>query len=277
MRIAEGLRRARERLPESDSAGLDAELLLCSVLGCDRARLYARPEQGLSQTQAALFDERIERRAEGRPVAYLLGKKEFWSLELSVSKDTLIPRPETELLVERALALLPAGCARRVLDAGAGSGAIAIAIAKERPASRIIAVDNSPAALTIARKNIAAHGLRRIKLIQADWLNFKHERPYDLIVSNPPYIAADDPHLKRGDLRFEPRAALVAGQDGLAAIRQLVPGAAPHLKPGGWLLLEHGWRQGRAVRALFKAARFGRVGTLRDHNRLERVTGGQWQ
>ena len=277
MRIAEGLRRARERLPESDSAGLDAELLLCSVLRCDRARLYARPEQGLSQTQAALFDERIEQRAEGRPIAYLLGKKEFWSLALSVSKDTLIPRPETELLVERALALLPAGCAREVLDAGAGSGAIAIAIAKERPASRIVAVDNSPAALTIARKNIAAHGLRRIKLIQADWLNFKHERPYDLIVSNPPYIAADDPHLKRGDLRFEPRAALVAGQDGLAAIRQLVPGAAPHLKPGGWLLLEHGWRQGRAVRALFKAARFGRVGTLRDHNRLERVTGGQWQ
>lgn len=277
MRIAEGLRRARSRLPESDSAGLDAELLLCSVLRCDRARLYARPEQGLSQTQAALFDERIEQRAEGRPIAYLLGKKEFWSLALSVSKDTLIPRPETELLVERALALLPAGCAREVLDAGAGSGAIAIAIAKERPASRIVAVDNSPAALTIARKNIAAHGLRRIKLIQADWLNFKHERPYDLIVSNPPYIAADDPHLKRGDLRFEPRAALVAGQDGLAAIRQLVPGAAPHLKPGGWLLLEHGWRQGRAVRALFKAARFGRVGTLRDHNRLERVTGGQWQ
>ena len=277
MRIADGLRRARARLPESDSAGLDAELLLCSVLRCDRARLYARPEQGLSETQMALFDERIERRAEGRPVAYLLGKKEFWSLELSVSRDTLIPRPETELLVERALELLPAGCAREVLDAGTGSGAIAIAIAKERPASRIIAVDNSPAALAMARQNIAAHGLRRIKLIQADWLNFKHERPYDLIVGNPPYIAADDPHLKRGDLRFEPRAALVAGQDGLAAIRQLVPGAAPHLKPGGWLLLEHGWRQGRAARALFKAARFGRVGTLRDHNRLERVTGGQWQ
>lgn len=277
MRIADGLRRARERLPESDSAGLDAELLLCSVLRCDRARLYARPEQGLSQTQAALFDERIERRAEGRPIAYLLGKKEFWSLELSVSKDTLIPRPETELLVERALDLLPEGCARAVLDVGAGSGAIAIAIASERPRSRIIAVDNSPAALAMARKNIAAHGLRRIKLIQADWLNFKHERQYDLIVGNPPYIAADDPHLQRGDLRFEPRAALVAGQDGLAAIRQLVPDAARHLKPGGWLLLEHGWRQGRAVRALFKAARFGRVGTLRDHNRLERVTCGQWQ
>ena len=277
MRIADGLRRARERLPESDSAGLDAELLLCSVLRCDRARLYARPEQGLSETQAALFDERIERRAEGRPVAHLLGKKEFWSLELSVSKDTLIPRPETELLVERALELLPAGCAREVLDAGTGSGAIAIAIAKERPASRIIAVDNSPAALAMARQNIAAHGLWQIKLIRADWLNFKHERPYDLIVGNPPYIAADDPHLKRGDLRFEPRAALVAGQDGLAAIRQLVSGAAPHLKPGGWLLLEHGWRQGRAARALFKAARFGRVGTLRDHNRLERVTCGQWQ
>ena len=276
MRIADGLRRARERLPESDSAGLDAELLLCSVLRCDRARLYARPEQDLSRTQAALFNARIERRAEGRPVAYLLGKKEFWSLELSVSKDTLIPRPETELLVERALELLPTGCARGVLDAGAGSGAIAIAIAKERPESRIIAVDNSPAALAMARKNIAAHGLRRIKLIQADWLNFKHERPYDLIVSNPPYIAADDPHLKRGDLRFEPRAALVAGQDGLAAIRQLVPGAARQLKPGGWLLLEHGWRQGRAVRALFKAACFGRIDTLRDHNRLERVTCGQW-
>ena len=277
MRIADGLRQARERLPESDSAGLDAELLLCSVLRCDRARLYARPEQGLSRTQAALFDERIAQRAEGRPVAYLLGKKEFWSLELSVSKDTLIPRPETELLVEQALELLPAGCAREVLDAGAGSGAIAIAIAKERPESRISAVDNSPAALAMARQNIAAHGLRRIRLIQADWLNFKHERPYDLIVGNPPYIAADDPHLKRGDLRFEPRAALVAGQDGLAAIRQLVPGAARQLKPGGWLLLEHGWRQGRAVRALFKAAGFARIGTLRDHNRLERVTGGQWQ
>ena len=276
MRIADGLRLARERLPESDSAGLDAELLLCSVLRCDRARLYARPEQGLSQTQAALFNARIEQRAEGRPIAYLLGKKEFWSLELSVSEATLIPRPETELLVERALEILPAGCARAVLDAGAGSGAIAIAIAKERPESRISAVDNSPAALAMARQNIAAHGLRRIRLIEADWLNFKHERPYDLIVGNPPYIAADDPHLKRGDLRFEPRAALVAGQDGLAAIRQLVPGAARHLKPGGWLLLEHGWRQGRAVRALFKAAGFGRIDTLRDHSRLERITGGQW-
>lgn len=276
MRIADGLRQARARLPESDSAGLDAELLLCSVLRCDRARLYARPEQGLSQTQMALFNARIKQRAEGRPVAYLLGKKEFWSLDLSVSRDTLIPRPETELLVEKALELLPAGCAREVLDAGTGSGAIAIAIAKERPASRSIAVDNSPAALAMARQNIAAHGLWRIRLIQADWLNFKHECQYDLIVGNPPYIAADDPHLKRGDLRFEPRAALVAGQDGLAAIRQLVPGAARHLKPGGWLLLEHGWRQGRAVRALFKAARFGRVGTLRDHNRRERVTCGQW-
>lgn len=277
MRIGEGLRVARDRLRRSDSAGLDAELLLCSVLRCDRGRLYAHPEQGLTRTQAALFNARLKLRAEGRPMAYLLGKKEFWSLELAVSEDTLIPRPETELLVEKALELLPTERARNVLDAGAGSGAIAIAIARERPKSRIIAVDNSPAALAVARKNIAAHGLWRIRLIKADWLAFQHEHQYDLIVSNPPYIAADDPHLKQGDIRFEPRAALVAGRDGLAAIRRLVRAAAHHIKPGGWLLLEHGWRQGKAARALFEAARFKQVGTLRDDNRLERVTLGQWR
>lgn len=277
MRIAQGLRLARDRLRRSDSAGLDAELLLCSVLHCDRGRLYAHPEQGLTRTQAALFNERIKLRAEGRPMAYLLGKKEFWSLELAVSKDTLIPRPETELLVEKALEFLPTESARNVLDAGAGSGAIAIAIARERPKSRIIAVDNSPAALAVARKNTVAHGLRQIRLIKADWLAFKHEHRYDLIVSNPPYIAADDPHLKQGDIRFEPRAALVAGRDGLAAIRRLVRAAVNHIRPGGWLLLEHGWRQGRAARALFEAARFKQISTLRDDNRLERVTRGQWR
>ena len=277
MRIGEGLRLARDRLRRSDSAGLDAELLLCSVLRCDRGRLYAHPEQGLTRTQAALFNERVKLRAEGRPMAYLLGKKEFWSLELAVSKDTLIPRPETELLVEKALALLPKARARNVLDAGVGSGAIAIAIARERPKSRIIAVDNSPAALAVARKNIAAHGLRQIRLIKANWLAFKHAHQYDLIVSNPPYIAADDPHLKQGDIRFEPRAALVAGRDGLAAIRRLVRAAVNHIRPGGWLLLEHGWRQGKAARALFEAARFKQISTLRDDNRLERVTRGQWQ
>ena len=277
MRIGEGLRLARDRLRRSDSAGLDAELLLCSVLRCDRGRLYAHPEQGLTRTQAALFNERIKLRAEGRPMAYLLGKKEFWSLELAVSKDTLIPRPETELLVEKALELLPTERARNVLDAGAGSGAIAIAIARERPKSRIIAVDNSPAALAVARKNIVAHGLRRIRLIKANWLAFQHEHRYDLIVSNPPYIAANDPHLKQGDIRFEPRAALVAGRDGLAAIRRLVGAAVNHIRPGGWLLLEHGWRQGKAARALFEAARFKQISTLRDDNRLERVTLGQWR
>ncbi len=276
IQISERLRLARTRLRHSESAGLDAELLLCSVLGCDRGRLYAHPEQGLTRPQAALFNERLELRAEGRPMAYLLRKKEFWSLELCVSKDTLIPRPETELLVETALGLIPKESACHILEAGTGSGAIAIAIAKERPKSRITAVDNSAAALAIAEKNITTHGARQITLIKADWLEFKHAQPYGLIVGNPPYIAENDPHLKQGDIRFEPRAALVSGRDGLAATRQLVRAAVNHLRPGGWLLLEHGCRQGGAVRALFEAARFRRISTLCDYNRLERVTRGQW-
>ncbi|GAP66110.1 (protein release factor)-glutamineN5-methyltransferase [Mizugakiibacter sediminis] len=229
----------------------------------------------MDEAAQAVFAALLARRLAGEPVAYLVGRRGFWSLELEVTPATLIPRAETERLVELALARLPADAAARVADLGTGSGAIALAIARERPRARVVATDASAEALAVARRNAARLGLGNVVFAQGDWCAALGEaRDFDLIVSNPPYIAAGDPHLGEGDLRFEPAAALASGADGLDAIRRIVRDARAHLRPGGGLLFEHGYRQGAAVRALLAAAGYREVFSARDLEGRERVSGG---
>ena len=251
----------------------DAEVLLGHVLERPRSYLFAWPERALPEEQALSFAGLWQRRTAGEPVAYLTGEREFWSLPLRVSRDTLIPRPETELLVEQALALSLPGSAR-VVDLGTGSGAIAIALASERPTWEIDAVEASAAALAVARANGARHKVA-VRFSQGSWFE-PLQGQYDLLVSNPPYLAADDPHLGEGDLRFEPQAALVAEGGALCAIDAILAQAPAYLAVGGWLLLEHGCEQGAAVRERLRRAGLGEVVTWRDAAGLERVSGGQW-
>jgi release factor glutamine methyltransferase len=217
----------------------------------------------------------VERRARGEPVAYLTDRRAFWSFEVEVGPDVLIPRPETELLVELALAAIPDMDGVAAADLGTGSGAVAIALALERPPWRVVATDASPGALVVARRNVERLGVRNVELREGHWAAALGDERFALIVSNPPYVAARDPHLLHGDLPGEPRSALVAGPDGLDAIRALVPGAAAHLEPGGWLMLEHGPDQGAAVRALLVAAGLTEVRTVRDLGNRDRVTLGR--
>ena len=254
----------------------DAEHLLLHVLGRNRAWLFAHADDPLPPGAQARFGTLVERRAAGEPVAHLTGSRGFWRFDLQVTPATLVPRPETELLVEYALEALPAGVPCRVLDLGTGSGAIALAIAFERPAAQVTAVDASAEALAVARANAAALGLPRVRFLRGDWLSAVPDGAFELIASNPPYIADDDPHLAQGDLRFEPRSALASGADGLDDLRRIVRDAPARLAPGGWLLLEHGWTQGAAVRALLQAAGFDAIATRRDLEDRERVTLGQW-
>src|SRR5690606_13162514 len=217
----------------------------------------------------------VARRAAGEPVAYLLGTRGFWRFDLAVTPDTLIPRPETELLVELALARIAPGTPARVADLGTGSGAIALAIAGERPQARVVATDASAGALAVARGNVAAQRIGNIAFRHGDWWAPLAGARYDVVASNPPYIADGDMHLAQGDLRFEPRTALASGADGLDAIRTIAAGAHAHLVEGGWLLVEHGWEQGAAVRALFESAGLADVATERDLEQRDRVTLGR--
>lgn len=254
----------------------DAALLLLHVLERPRAWLYAHGDAAVPAPAEERFHGLVARRAAGEPVAYLVGRRGFWTLDLSVTPDTLIPRPETELLVEQALARLEAGRPLRVADLGTGSGAIALAIASERPLARVVATDRSDAALAVARGNALANGLDgRVEFRAGDWLGPLAGERYDLVASNPPYIAEGDPHLGQGDLRHEPAAALSSGADGLDAIRAIVAAAPAHLSAGGWLLLEHGFDQGPAVRALLAAAGFGEVETVPDLEGRDRVSLGR--
>jgi release factor glutamine methyltransferase len=273
--IGELLHQAMQQLPAEDAnPRLDAEVLLACILRKPRSFLYSHPEHIPSRTQLARFQALLDRRLRGEPVAYLTGKREFWGMDLKVNADTLIPRPETEHLVEAALELLPATQPVTVADLGTGSGAIALAIRRERPRSTLLAVDRSPDALRVARIN--SKRLRiPIRCLMADWCNGFAAQSLDMIVSNPPYVAAGDAVLKSGDLRFEPKSALSAGKDGLAAIRRLVPAAAQTLKPGAWLLLEHGYNQGEAVRELLRNAGFVNISSRQDYRRLERITLGR--
>ncbi len=259
----------------NDDARLDAEVLLCHLLECNRAHLRAWPERELSPQQQADYRALVERRRRGEPIAYITGSREFWSLRLQVTPATLIPRPDTERLVELALERIPPDAAWQVADLGTGSGAIALAIARERPRCRVVATDASADALAVAAANGARLGLGNVVFRHGAWLAPLAGERCQLIVSNPPYIRSDDPHLAQGDLRFEPPTALSAGADGLDDIRLIAAGARHHLTPGGWLLLEHGCDQGAAVRALLQQNGYGDVLTYQDYAGLDRVSAGR--
>jgi release factor glutamine methyltransferase len=256
------------------SARLDAEVLLAHALDKARTRLRGWPEDPVSAGQAAHYRELIARRARGEPVAYLTGLREFWSLPLEVTPETLIPRPETELLVEIALSLTPADEPVTIADLGTGSGAVAAAIASERPACDVIATDACPRALAVAGRNLARLGLDNVSLRQGNWCEALVGQRCALIVSNPPYVASADEHLTWGDVRFEPRLALSAGHDGLDAIRVIAESAAAHLLAGATLLVEHGHDQGPAVQDLFRRHGYQEVRSYKDLGGNDRVTAG---
>ena len=271
--LADLLRRARSRLTGAPAGQLEAEVLLAHVLGVNRAWLFAHPEHGVPAGKATAFARLVARREGGEPLAYLTGTREFWSLPLRVTPDVLIPRPETELLVETALAHIPDGAEWRIADLGTGSGAVAIAIATERPQCDIHATERSAAALRIAGINADAFAPGRVQLHLGSWLEPLEGR-FKVIVSNPPYVAGDDPHLVEGDCRFEPRNALTPGTDAMAAIRHIAEHALPCLEPGGLLAFEHGFDQGEAVRTLLLGLGYRDVSTVRDLEGRERVSSG---
>lgn len=253
----------------------ESRLLLAHALGRPATWLYAHGGDAIDLPALRRFERLLESRLQGRPIAYLVGTRGFWTLELEVNPDTLIPRPETERLVELALARLPVGTTARVADLGTGSGAIALAIAKERPQAQVVATDASAGALAVARRNALVNGIDNVAFRQGNWLDPLTGENFDLIAGNPPYIAEGDLHLRQGDLRFEPASALASGRDGLNDIREIVSGAAAHLQAGGWLLLEHGLDQGAAVRGLLEAVDFIDVLTEQDLELRDRVTLGR--
>lgn len=261
----------------SESARLDAEVLLCFVLQQNKTWLYTWPERELTELQNQQLQSLISRRLKSEPIAHLTGQREFWSLVLDVSPDTLIPRPDTELLVETALELLADRRREvlRVVDLGTGSGAIALALASERPRWRVCGVDRIAAAVRLAQRNQSQLHIPNARFLQSDWFAALAGQQFDLIVSNPPYIEKEDPHLLLGDVRFEPRSALISEQNGLQDIDLIVAQAPEYLAPQGWLLLEHGYEQGEAVRSLLTARGFTAVQTRRDLAGHERATLGQ--
>ena len=262
-------------LRESGLPRSEAELLLRSLLGRERVHLIAHAEEAIDSSSARSARDWFAQRRAGAPVSYITGWREFYGVALRVTPDVLIPRPETELLVELALERIPQGSAR-VLELGTGSGAIAVALAKERPRLKIVATDISEAALAVARRNAREHGAA-IDFVRSDWFEALGPQGFDLIVSNPPYVAAGDAHLEQGDLRFEPRLALVGGEDGLDCIRKIASGARNQFRSGGWLLLEHGYDQkDRCVELLLELG-YADVGDLQDLAGWPRVCAGRWR
>ena len=262
-------------LLSGDSARLDAEVLLAACLGKPRSYLHAWPEHVVNDTTLTQYTDWITRRAAGEPVAHLTGMREFWSLPLTVTPDTLIPRPETETLVELALGRMATGTPCRVVDLGTGSGAIALAIASERPRCEVTATDNSAAALAVAQANAERLGIRNVQFLAGHWCDPLPATPFDFILSNPPYIDADDPHLASGDVRFEPRSALVAGGNGMEELEQIASCAFARLRPGGWLVIEHGYDQGERTARLLQSLGYDEVSDHNDAARLSRVTLGR--
>lgn len=285
--IAQTLQSASQRLQSqqvSDSPKLDAELLLCHCLKKNRTFLFTWPEKRLQPKQQACFEALLKQRLRGHPVAHLIGQREFWGLNLKVTADTLIPRPDTEILVETALEKLPKKNssdlfeieqACQILDLGTGSGAIALALKHERPDCQVTAVDLSPAALQVAQQN--AQTLRlEINFKPSCWFSeLSESQPYDLIVSNPPYIEDEDEHLQQGDVRFEPLSALTSGKDGLNDLKTIIQQACPFLKSGGWLIVEHGYNQASAIQTLFKTFGYVNVCSRQDYAGHDRITLGQ--
>ncbi len=264
------LRHACERIERGD-----ATVLLAHALSRTTAWLYAHGDASVQPAELSRYEGLIARRAQGEPVAYLTGRRGFWSFDLVVTPDTLIPRPETERLVELALERTATTAGVRIADLGTGSGAIALALAYERRNAEVIATDISPAALQVAATNASALRLSNLQLRQGSWWAPLQGETFDLVASNPPYIAEHDPHLHRGDLRYEPAKALSSGRDGLDAISLIVRDAPAHLNPGGWLLFEHGWNQAEAVRGMLRASGFHTLHTYADLEQRDRVTIGR--
>ncbi|PCJ32762.1 MAG: protein-(glutamine-N5) methyltransferase, release factor-specific [Gammaproteobacteria bacterium] len=263
----------RDQLTGSESPEIDSQILLCHVLAKSVVYLHTWPERLLDEAQLQQFNALLALRQLGHPVAHLIGQRGFWSLDLEVTKDTLIPRPDTELLVSLALdQMLPT---MTVADLGTGSGAVALSLAIEHPHARILATDYSFAALSVAKRNAKKHGLDNVQFYQGSWLMSVAENSLDLVVSNPPYIEQDDPHLSQGDVRFEPLSALVSGQDGLDDIRLIITQAKYCLKPESWLLIEHGYHQAASVQSLFTEAGFSEVSSEQDYGGNDRVTLGK--
>ncbi len=275
--IQDALEQAAQLLSaNSDSAALDAEVLLCSILQKGRSYLRTWPDKALDDQCTELFWTAITKRQQGLPVAYITGHKEFWSRDFQVTPDVLIPRPDTELLIECALKLIPVNQPCKIIDLGTGSGIIAVTLAAERPLADITATDISNAALTVAQDNAIQHGVGRIQFYVSDWFAHVPSGLFDLIASNPPYIAEGDPHLQDSDLRFEPQTALIAPDAGLKDIQTLADQARHRLQPGGHLLIEHGYNQQNAVQNIFKNFHYGNVQTYVDLAGQPRVTYGQW-
>ncbi|SMG12262.1 peptide chain release factor N(5)-glutamine methyltransferase [Cedecea sp. NFIX57] len=275
MEFQSWLRQAVQRLAQSESPKRDAEILLGFVTGKSRTFILAFGETMLTPAQETELDDLLARRERGEPIAHLVGEREFWSLPLRVSPVTLIPRPDTECLVEHALLKLPtAPCA--ILDLGTGTGAIALALASERPDCAVTALDVVPEAVELAKMNADNLGITNVRVLQSHWFSALDAQRFALIVSNPPYIDEADPHLSEGDVRFEPKSALVAENHGLADLETLVSDSRRFLEPGGWLVLEHGWTQGESVQRLLRDAGFTEVATYKDYGDNDRLTSGRY-
>lgn len=268
--IGEALGEAQGRI---DAA--DARILLRHVIARDAAYLMAHPDAPLSAGDQRAYAALVARRAQGEPIAYITGEREFYGRPFRVTPAVLIPRPETETLVDAALERIARDAAARVLDLGTGSGCVAIAIASERPRAKILALDRSREALAVARRNAVELRVGNVAFLESDWFEALGREQFQMIVSNPPYVAEDDPHLQEGDVRFEPRMALAGGADGLDCVRRIIRQALRFLAPGGWLVLEHGYDQAAPVRALFEAGGYGGIFSERDLAGIERVTGAQ--
>ncbi|MEJ2618856.1 MAG: peptide chain release factor N(5)-glutamine methyltransferase [Candidatus Thiodiazotropha sp.] len=274
--LKQALLAAQQSLSErAENPQLEASMLLCYLLQKPKSYLYAWPEAALSETEQAQFQRLLDQRRKGTPIAYVLEQREFWSLPLRVTPDTLIPRAETELLVERALHHLQACQAPVIADLGTGSGAIALALASERQDARIVATDRYQSALAVAKENAQRLGLQNLQFQSGDWCEaLAEDRGFDLIVSNPPYIESTDPHLRQGDLPYEPQSALISGDDGLHDIRMIINQAPTKLKPHGWLILEHGYQQATAVSQLMRSTGMRSISTHADLAGQPRVTEG---
>ena len=274
MQINDAFKYAKQKLDSSNYRRIDSEILLCSILNCNRTKLYAYPDKVLSFDDKKKYKELINKRSEGYPIAYLTKQKEFWGHTLHINDNILIPRPETELLVEKALKLTSIFSLNKILELGTGSGAIAIAIASEKPNVNIKATDIKDNIIKIASKNADLYEIKNIKFVKSNWFSDIKKNNFDLIVSNPPYVSGDDPVLRNSDIRFEPVSALVSSNDGLDDLKKIIRESSNYLKNNGWLVVEHAYDQGEKVRKLFLENKFTSK-TIKDYNKLERITFGR--